>query len=325
MPSPSSALSTLRPDLAGSFMEFDLAMDAKGYIAQRVLPVLEVVKQAGPFGKITVESLLKDVETKRAPGAGYSRSHYVFEPVTFACEEHGLEEPVDDRESTMYAEYFKAETISAMRALYGVMRAAEKRAAALLFNATTWTGAALTTGITHEWDDATNAVPITDVLAAQKKVYDGSGLWPNALIINKKVFLNLREVAQIIDRIKYAGITDPRAGAITTAALAQVFDLDHVIVAGGSKDTAKEGQSASVGQVWSDEYAMVAKIAETDDIQEPCVGRTFHWAEDGSLIGGLVESYRDETKRSDIVRVRHDVDEVRLHTESAHLLSNVTT
>lgn len=324
MPSPSSALSTLRPDLAGSFMEFDLAMDAKGYIAQRVLTVLEIAKASGSFGKITIESLLKDVETKRAPGAGYSRSHYVFEPVTFACEEQGLEEPVDDRESTMYAEYFKAEVISAMRALYGVLRAAEKRAAALLFNATTWTGAALTTAVTNEWSSAANATPITDVLAAKLKVYDGSGLWPNALIVNRKVFLNVRETAQIIDRIKYAGIMDPTSRAITVAALAQVFDLDYVIVAGGSKDSAKEGQSASVAQVWSDEYAMVARIAESDDIQEPCVGRTFHWAEDGSVIGGMVESYRDEPKRSDIVRVRHDVHEKRLYTEAAHLLSNIT-
>jgi hypothetical protein len=306
-------------------MEFDLAMDAQGYIAQRVLPVLEIAKQSGSFGKITIESLLKDVETKRAPGAGYSQSHWVFEPVTYACEEHGLQEPIDDRQAEMYAEYFKAETIAAMRALYGVMRAAEKRAAALLFDAATWTGAALTTAITEEWDTPAAAIPITDVEAAVKKVYDGSGLWPNALIINKKVFRNLRNVAQIIDRIKYAGITDPRAGAITAAAMAQVFDLDYVIVAGGTKDSAKEGQTTTPAQIWSDEYAMVAKIATSDDIQEPCVGRTFHWAEDGSVIGGTVETYRDETKRSDIVRVRHDVDEVRLYVQAAHLLSNVTT
>ena len=59
MPSPSTALATLRPDLGGSFEEFDLAMDRQGFIATRVLPVLEVAKASGVFGKIPIEQLLK--------------------------------------------------------------------------------------------------------------------------------------------------------------------------------------------------------------------------------------------------------------------------
>ena len=49
-----------------------------------------------------------------------------------------------------------------------------------------------------------------------------------------------------------------------------------------------------------------------------------HWQEDGSQVDGRVETYRDETIRSDVVRVRHDVDEKVLYTEAADLLSNVT-
>jgi hypothetical protein len=65
-------------------------------------------------------------------------------------------------------------------------------------------------------------------------------------------------------------------------------------------------------------------VAVTDDIREPCLGRTFHWGEDGSQIGGLMESYREEQKRSDIIRCRHDVDEKVLYTQMGHLLSNIT-
>ena len=69
---------------------------------------------------------------------------------------------------------------------------------------------------------------------------------------------------------------------------------------------------------------MVARVAETQDHREPCIGRTFHWGEDGSTIGGTVETYRDENIRSDIVRNRLDVDEKRLVIESGHLLTNIT-
>ncbi len=323
MPSPSTSLATLRPDLAGSFTEFDLEQDRRGFIAGRVLPVLEVAKQSGKFGKIPIEQLLQTRDTKRAPGSGYSRGNFTFTSASFDCEEHGTEEPVDDREAKMYAEYFDAEQVSAARAYDAVLRNAEIRAAALLFNATTW--ASHKTDITHEWDDATNAVPLTDVDTAAKAIWAASGLWPNALIINRKVFRNLRNCDQIIDRVKYQGFMDVRAGAITAAALAQAFDLDEIIVAGSAKNTANEGQSVSLAPLWSDEYAMLAQVARTNDVREPCVGRTFHWSEDGSQVGGTIESYRDETARSDIIRVRHDVDELVLYVEAAHLFTNVTT
>ena len=326
MPSPSSALSSLRPDLAESFMAFDLEMDQQGYIANKVLPVVDVASQAGNFGKIPLAQLLQQRETRRAPGAGYSRGNFTFDPATYTCLEHGAEEPVDDRESQMYAEYFDSELISSARAYNAVLRNAEQRAADLIFNATTWTGSSLTTGITNEWDDLANATPLTDVEAAVRKVYDGSGLWANALVINKKVFRNLRRCAQVLDAIEASGAGyASNAKEMTVEMLAMVFDLDYIIVAGGSKNTAKEGQTAAVGQLWSDEYAMVCRVATGSDFREPCIGRTFHWAQDGSSIGGTFETYRDETKRSDIVRVRHDVDEIVLYTAAGHLLSNVTT
>lgn len=324
MPAPDTALSTLRPDLAGSFTEFDLAMDRMGFIGNRVLPVIDVAKASGSFGKIPIEQLLKTRETKRSPGGGYARGQFTFTPVTFATEEHGAEEPVDDNEAELYSDFFQTEVIAAQRAMDAVLRNQEKRIAAAVFNATTWTGSALTTAITNEWDDATNAVPITDMEAAIRKVWDGTGIWPNTLIINRKVFRNLRLCVQIIDRMKAQGFVDVRAGAINESILATLFDIDRILVAGSAKDSAKEGQSTTVAPIWSDEYAMICRLPSTADIKEPCVGRTMHWAQDGSQIGGTVESYREEQVRSDIIRVRHQVDEVILYAGAGHLLSNVT-
>jgi len=307
-------------------MEFDLAMDRAGFIANRILPVIEVAKASGTFGIIPIEQLLQSRETKRAPGGGYSRGNWTFDDVAFATKENGAEEPVDDRESTLYSDYFDAELIAAQRAFDAVLRNAEIRVASLIFNATTWTGAGLTTGITNEWDDATNAVPVTDVEAAVRKVYDGTGLWPNALVINRRVFRNLRNSAQIIDRIESAGAGNPsKPTDITEQMLAAVFDLDHIIVGGSSKNSANEGQTATPTQIWSDEYAMVCRIATTNDIKEPCIGRTFHWSEDGSQVMGTVESYRDETVRGDVTRVRHETNEKVLYLQCGHLLSNITT
>jgi hypothetical protein len=325
MPSASNAITNLRPDLGGSFMEFDLEMDQMGFIGSRVLPVIDVPKATGSFGILPVEEMLKIRNTKRAPGAGYSRGEFKFETSTFTTEEHGAEEPVDDREASLYSEYFVAEQIAAMRARQAVLANYEARVAAAVFNTTTWNGASLTTGVSTEWSNAANGVPVTDVLTAGNIIYENSGYYPNALVINRRIFRNLKNNAQVIDRIVSAGAgAAAKAGDISAELLAQVFDLDYVIVAGASKNAANEGQAADLESFWSNEYAMLCRVATGSDIREPCIGRTFHWAEDGSTIGGTTEEYRDEAVRSKIIRVRHDVDEVIIYANLGHLLSNIT-
>lgn len=324
MPSPSTSLATLRPDLA-SFFEYYTEQENAGFIAQQVLPVIDVAKPSGVFGKIPAEQLVAERDTLRAPGGSYARSKFTFTADTFATAEHGAEEPVDDNEAEAYSDYFDAEMVATSRAYGAVLRNAEKRAADLLFDATVWTGGSLTLAVTHEWDDATNATPIDNVEFAIQKVYDNSGLWANALIVNQKVFRNLRNCDQIVERINSAGAAVSKPSDITAALLAQALGIDRVIVAGATRNSAKEGQAFSPSQIWSGEYAMVARISSNVDMRDPCVGRTFHWAADGSSIGGTVESYREEQTRSDIVRVRHQVQEKLLYKEAAFLLSNITT
>jgi hypothetical protein len=331
MPTPNEALSTLRPDLGGSFEDFDLEMDRLGFIGYRVLPVMEVQRSAGTFGRIPLAQLLKNANVARHSRSGYPRGDWEFEQETFGTKEYGFEEPVDNRDEALYADFFSAEMVSAQIARDTVLREAEKRIAALIFNTTTWTGATLATAVAagKEWGissaTAANATPIDDVEAAVVKVYDGTGMWPNSLIINRKVFRRLRNCDQIIDRIASAGAGSPtKASDITTAMLAAVFDLDQVLVAGSSKNSANEGATATPAQIWSDEYAMVARLATTSNIKEPCVGRAFHWGQDGSSIGGTMETYDDAKLRGEVVRCRHDVDEKVISAAFGHLITNVS-
>ena len=320
-----AATVNLRPDLA-SFFEFDVELEKQGFVGSKVLPIIDVSLQSDNPGKIPLESLLHVGETARASGSGYGRGDYKFERFVYATEEHGWEEPVDDRDKQRYANMIDAEAIATLRAQGIIARNYETRVASAIFNTSTWTGSSLTTGITNEWDDFTNAVPLTDVEAAVQKVYDGSGLKANALIVNWKVFRNLRNCDQVIERIQSLGAGDRTlAKDVTAQMLATAFDLDYVIVAGASKNGVIEGQAPTVGQIWSGEYAMVARISDSMDMRDPCIGRTFHWTGDGSALDGVIETYRDETVRSDIVRCRFESDEVVMYPQAGHLLSNITT
>ena len=319
-----------RYELSSTFEEFDAAMNRKRFIGPRALRPRLVGLQAANVGKLPVEALLITKDDARAPGAGYKRSDAEFTTFSYATEEHGHEVALDDRQIAIYRDVLDAEDILSQRAADIVLRNYEIACAAALYDTTVWTGAPLTTAITHEWDDATNGVPITNIEAARRKVRSGSGLDPNALICNRDQLWNLANTAQVIDRLKYAGFDDPKN--FTKRAIAELLDLEFILVAGGFKNASKEGQDASLSSIWSDEYAMVARVAVTDDPQESCVGRTFIWTGDGP--GGvgddeelaiLTEEYRDEKVRGSVLRARNDRDIVVMYAQAAHLMSNVTT
>lgn len=326
MISSNSALVTLRPDLGGAMEEWQADARRHNYIALRVLPVVPVEKAISTYPSMPREELLNLRDVKRH-GSRYNRAEWRFDMLPYATEEYGIEYPVDMRQQSIYRDLFDIESVSARLAQGDVVRAAEYRVSQLVFNATTWNGASLTTGVTNEWDDLANATPIVDINAARLIIFNETGLWANKLAINRKVFNNLRNCDEIIERINSTGAGDRTLPTdITAEKLAQVFDLDEVIVGGMPYNSAKEGAAADLSCLWSDEYAMLFVGAnEGDPIDIPCIGRTFHYAEDGSVIGGMVESYDEPQARGRVIRVRHDVVEKVILPECGHLLSNITT
>lgn len=321
MANPSSTLATLRPDLGGSFEEYSLAMNRKEFIGQQVMPVHEAGSAASPFGKITIESLLRSLPTERAPGSGYNRDAWQFTADSYATLEHGFEGVVDDREAKIYKDYFDAEVVTADRTRDVVLRNQEIRIAALMQNSSTHTP----TSVTNEWDDLTNATPVTDVEARVQALWD-KGIIANSMVITWKVFRNLRRCDQVIDLLKSEGAGQSvEPNKIGVEHLRQVFALPYIFVGGGQKNSAKQGQTASISGIWSNEYASVLRIPESSDIREPCFGRTFHYSEDGSDIGAAMESYRDEKVRGGVIRARMDTHEKVLYTEALELLDNITT
>lgn len=326
MPYASRSLATLRPDLAGGFLEFDLAMEREGFIGLDVLPVFETPTANGNFGRIKLEQLLQDRDTTRTATGGYNRATWDFDPDSYVTAEHGAEEPVDDKEEKMYANYFDLEMVSAGRAFDAVLRGQERRTAAKIFDPTVWTGGSLTAAVAAPWTKANvdSATPIDDINNGRTNVWQNCGLWPNALILNRFVFNQLRTMTQVKENIMARGAGFPvRARDITREQLAAVFDVDYVLVAGSARNTANEAKARVLTPIWSSSYVGVARLCTSTDIREPGIGRTFHWGEDGSTIGGTFETYRDEVVRGDVVRVRNQTDEHLLYKECQFLLSGV--
>lgn len=319
-PSPSTQLASLRPDIKMAMQEFNLQMNISRMIGLKVFPVLEVEEQGGSFPKLKLEAMLKVVDTARASGGAYKFAEYDFTDDTYATKENGITVPIDRRNKNIYSK-FGADLAAGNFARNIVMTNHEMRVAAKVFDPVTFTP----TSVTNEWSDFENATPITDVENAVQRSY-AKGVLANALIVSWKVFRNLRHVAQVIDRITADGAgQSAKPDDITAQMLATVFSLDYVLVGAAQYNAAKEGQSASLQPIWSNEYAAVARVAPPGgSFEDPCIGRTFHWGGDGSSISGTIETWYDEEIRGDRLRYRMETQEKLMYVQACELLDNIT-
>lgn len=335
MPFPKSGSAVGRPDLGVAVEEFKTEGPALGMIGAQVMPPLPVPKQTSEYPVIPKEALMANGDTKRAMRGFYNRSDYEFEMGFYATRENGWEEPLDDREVNLYKSLFDAEIVAAKRATGIILRNQEYRIASKIFNAANFTAHP----VANEWDDKALATPLDDVKAGKMAVRSACGMLANTLIISYSTMEDLKRNAQIVELLKYT-FPGQDINSMSAQQLAHIFDIPKVLVGGAVHNTANKAKDAVITDIWNNEYAMLTITSESDDISEPCLGRTFQWSEEsGSGDGGtIVEEYRSEGNRSNIYRVRHDTDErmIMSHNEAgaiqsniaasvSYLLSNITT
>ncbi|MES2788795.1 MAG: hypothetical protein V4719_04170 [Planctomycetota bacterium] len=320
MPSPSAAIAIPRCDLGGAVEQIDLEAQNRGYIAQVVLPIFSTPTNTGTYPVIPIAQLLQNRNLLRSPRSGYSRGSITFSEEAFCTTEYGIEEPIDAKETRLYRNYFDLELIATKRAVNAVLGSAEHRMVTALTDPAviTQTGAALA-----PWSDPIAAAPLDDFATARYIVWSSTGIWVNAVVMSKRTFLNLRDCLQVIDRIRNNSNYRVLAGEMTPEMMASAFDVERVIISDAAKNAAREGQPLSVASAWPDSKVLVAKLATSNDLREPCLGRTFHWAEDGSQPLGTIETYRDEQVRAEIVRVRHEVQEKVTYPKAGYLITAV--
>lgn len=326
---PTSTLRTLRPELS-TFEQLDREMQVRGYVGTRLMPAFPVGVASGTFSVIELKSLLANAnaDTRRTSTGGYNRGNYSWVERSYQTEEHGWEEPVDEREENMYANFFDLEEIAAYRAWEHLLNTLESRVLALIITATIAAGR--TTAAGTAWSTFASATPIDNVFAAQNAVWARTGLWPRTLGCSRRAYRNLRRCAQIIDEVRSEGSGQSSAQKrVNDTILADVLDVDQIIVSDAILNTANIGQNASIASVFPDTSAVVAVTAKTNDFKEPCFGRVFHWGGDGSQLSddqrliGVVEDYEDPATRKRLIRARHETDEFVLYGECAQVITGV--
>lgn len=321
MPAPSTLLTSLRPDISGSLEEFDLAANRNGFVGHLILPTFSVALVSSTFGVIPVEQLLKHPETNRNVRGGFNRGEWKFGEDSYTTKENGWEERVDKEEAKIYANFFDAELVSGQVCLDVVLRAAEQRKINKVLDSAVFTGAK-TSAAGTKWNNSA-ATPVADVRAARDALWARCGLWADTLAISEHTFQDLQANDEIKDEIQASGAGSPtKAADVTKEMIARCFNLAELIVAGGTLNSANQGQAAAFGSMWPREKALLFRKARTNNIREPALGRTFTWKEMGDDMP-MFESYDESQTDSRIIRYRHRVDEKLVMSDLGHVITNV--
>jgi hypothetical protein len=313
---PNAPLTTLRPDLAGSLQEIEVQAQLMGLVGLQIAPAVEVNLAADSYGIIPFEEMLKTSDTKRSGSGEYNRFTQKFGTLSYSTEEHGIERVISDRDAKKYAAYIDAEMAAVSTCRQIVLYNHEKRVIDLVnaISNTTAAGTAWTT---------LSTTPVNIIRTAMLAIHSRTGLVPNVGVISWNRFQYLKDNDQVLDRLRSLGAVNVQKANITAQQLAAAFDLENLIVAGSVQNTAKEGQAKVVASLWPDDKFLVARVCRTSSIEEPGAFRTFHWGEDGSVIGGLVESYYSNEARGNVVRCRMDTDEKTQMADAAQVITGI--
>ena len=333
-----------RNDLADAFAEISLEAQMLNLVGLRVLPLLEVGLAHGTYPTIPVKELMRRplIEEatpagnayRRAPNGSYAEDEFGFTEASYTTQEHGIVGKLDRSLSNHYRTHFDHELAMTLFTRHRLMIQHELRVATAVFDTTRFTGS-----LTHvagavanpgpntatPWSDSANADPIADVWHAKHNVWLNTGVTPDAMVINERAWRHLRIVDDIQNQIQAGGTPEGRATQqprVTEERVAEVLDLDELIVAAATEDANNANAATFQAQhVWG-ASANVFKKARRMTIDEIALGHTMHWAEDGSMPNGFVETYFDDDHRCWKVRVRHQTREL-IKYNAGYLITTV--
>ena len=293
-----SSGATLRGDITTAVIQAQSGN--QGFIGTEVFPIYNSAVRAGQYLKLQLGNaeLLNSDASKVAPGSSYPRSSRAFDNDNFTCVEYGLEEVVPDALAADVSRFFGLETETAKILLRNIQIGHETEVASALFDSGTFTATGALVNYTNTLLSTVNFP--ADVAAAKQRLLK-NGVVPNAVIMNQEVFDLVRR-SPLAQNQFFGVISNTGGRLLSEQEIAAVAGVDLCLVGKAAKNTANKGQTFAGGFILPTTYIAVANVAG-GDFAAGGVGRTIVWSEDASA-PFVTESYRDEGRRSNILRVR---------------------
>jgi hypothetical protein len=240
------------------------------FIAPQIFPAVPVMKQSGKvyeFGK----DAFRIAKSYRAPGTVSNRvQSFSVSTDSYYCDNHALHDvlSMEERENADAAVQPEVAMTEGLVDMIGLGR--EKAIADVILSSGTITNGSTLSGTT-QWSDYTNSNPRDAALTAIESIRTKSGAKCNVAIMGATVFNKLKLHPDLLDAFKYT-----TGGVLSEDLVAQALGVDKILVGRAIYNSADEGQTAVMADVWG-KHCLFAYIAPTPGLRKPSLGYSYLW------------------------------------------------
>ena len=199
----------------------------------------------------------------------------------------------------------------------------EKRVADLVFNTATYPAAnRATLSGTSQWSDYTNSDPYSAIMAAR----DGMLMPFNTGIIGRLAWSKLRVHPKITAALApssngNSSTSNAQGAPATLQAVADLLELDRILVGESWVNTAKPGQTASLARIWGKHMALL-HLNPIASIRGNAI--TFGYtAEYGNRVSGSIPEPKVGLRGAQRVRVGESVNEIVCASDVGYYFQNI--
>ena len=266
-------LSDAGPELASAPFETQsrltqIAMTERpaDFIADEVLPRITTAFKFS-YTKGQNDDQLNIPETRASRAGALNEVEFGAQLADGSCEDHGLMTYVphrDIREAQVQGGAWDP-VAQASTGLTGLMHLdREQRAADLVFGVANYPAANSTVlQGSGQWSHEDS-----DPIAAILEAMDLSVTRPNTLVLGQTVWTKLRTHARIVEAVRGTGAGAAAAGIVMRRSVADLFELDRILIGAAWHQSNRRGQAAQYARLWGSHAALlhVRKPSGTRDM-----------------------------------------------------------
>jgi hypothetical protein len=190
----------------------------------------------------------------------------------------------------------------------------EVRVANIIFNASNYVaGQQQTLSGTSQWSDYANSNPLSALLTA----LDVPLVRPNKMVIGRAAWTGLRQHPKVVQAIYKS---QQGAGTISREQLAELLEIEEIIIGSAMVNTARKGQTATYNRTWGKHCALIYSNTQAAMNGQPTYGFT---AQFGTKIAGSIPEQKAGLRGGERVRAGESVKEVICAPEAGYFFQNI--
>jgi hypothetical protein len=300
-----------------------IAYQNQKLIADSILPPTPVPSSEFKWTLYPPEEAFTVPDTRVSRRGSVNQISFTALEQTSSVEPYGLEDPIpysdilkaeDGRRAGINNYNPQAHSVEYLSKLLDLDR--EIRVAGAVNNIAAYaTNRRVTLAGTSQYSDYANSNPLSDLLNR----LDVPLVRPNVLWMGQDGWRIIRQHPRIVEAVKMTGAGLGAQGTIVRQALAELLEIEEVLVGEGWVNTAKRGLPATMNRVWGKNIGMIYR----DKLAGPQTGLTFGFtAMWKGKFAGTIEDPNIGLEGGVINRVGMNCKEVICAPDAAYFIQN---